>query len=44
MAMEEFEHEQRKAFDAQAVDGLITVTYATELAVAPLNRGTIGCR
>jgi ubiquinone/menaquinone biosynthesis C-methylase UbiE len=40
----EFEHEQRKVFDAQAVDGLITVKYATELAVAPLNRGTTGCK
>lgn len=37
---EEFEHKQRKVFDAQAVDGLVAVNYATELAVGRLNRSS----
>ncbi|MEI6530735.1 MAG: class I SAM-dependent methyltransferase [bacterium] len=41
---EEFEQKQRKVFDAQEVNGVIAVKYATELAVGRLNRLPTGCR
>lgn len=41
---EDFERGQKSAFDARATNGLITVTYATELVVGRMNRRTTGSR